>query len=34
MKRSAASQEFEERFLLVVLFVLGIAAIVLHVLRH
>jgi hypothetical protein len=34
MKRSAANPEFEERLLLVVLFVLGIAGIVLHVLRH
>jgi len=34
MKRSEAKQEFEERFLLVVLFVLGIALIILHVLRH
>jgi hypothetical protein len=34
MKRSTAIQEFEERFLLVVLFVLGIALIILHVLRH
>jgi hypothetical protein len=34
MKRSTANQEFEERFLLVVLIVLGIAVIVLHVLRR
>ena len=34
MKRSTANPEFEERFLLVLLFVLGIAVIVLHVLRR
>ena len=34
MKRSEVKQEFDEMFLLVVLFVLGVALIILHVLRH
>jgi len=34
MKRSTAKPEFDERFLLVVLFVLGVALIILHVLRR